>query len=92
MRIFIATVLFVVAGATCASAQAINPEFVYGRDYTFERMEATRKVHDAEDKGTIRLRTFPSARLHLRTSSSFGRCCINRSMCRKGMLLSRETS
>src|SRR3954469_22661801 len=38
-----------------AGAQALNPEFVYGRDYTFERMEATRVVKDAQDTGTIRL-------------------------------------
>jgi hypothetical protein len=57
MRVFIAAILFVVAGAACTSAQALNPEFVHGRDYTFERMEATRAVNDAEDKGTIRLVT-----------------------------------
>jgi pimeloyl-ACP methyl ester carboxylesterase len=33
----------------------LNPQWVYLRDYTFERMEATREVHDAEDNGTIRL-------------------------------------
>ena len=49
--------------ALTAQAQApenapLNPEWVYLRDYTFERMEATRKVHDAEDKGVIRLVTF----------------------------------
>src|ERR671927_244023 len=58
MRILITFVLFVIASTTCASGQAINPEFVYGRDYTFERMVATRKVHDAEDKGMIRLVTY----------------------------------
>ena len=58
MRILITVVLFVIVSTTCASGQAINPEFVYGRDYTFERMVATRKVHDAEDKGTIRLVTY----------------------------------
>jgi pimeloyl-ACP methyl ester carboxylesterase len=36
----------------------VDAEFVYGRDYTFERIMATRKVHDAEDKGTIRLMTY----------------------------------
>jgi pimeloyl-ACP methyl ester carboxylesterase len=36
----------------------LNPEWVYLRDYTFERMEATRKVRDAEDRGTLRLVTF----------------------------------
>ena len=58
MRISIKVILLVIASTTCASGQAINPEFVYGRDYTFERMVATRKVHDAEDKGTIRLVTY----------------------------------
>lgn len=33
----------------------LNPEWVYLRDYTFERIEAKREVHDAEDNGTIRL-------------------------------------
>ena len=50
--------LFVLAFATQAQTPAnapLNPEWVYLRDYTFERMEATRKVHDAEDKGRIRL-------------------------------------
>jgi len=51
-------VVFVVALAVPAPGQAINPEFVFGRDYTFERMVATRKVRDAEDKGTIRLVTY----------------------------------
>ena len=58
MRMLIKVVLFVLAGATCASGQMVDAEFVYGRDYTFERMVATRKVHDAEDKGTIRLMTY----------------------------------
>ena len=58
MRILIRVVLFVLAGTTCASGQSINPEFVFGRDYTFEELVATRKVHDAEDKGTIRLMTY----------------------------------
>lgn len=50
--------LFVIASVTEAQAPAnapLNPDWVYLRDYTFERMEATRKVNDAEDKGTIRL-------------------------------------
>jgi pimeloyl-ACP methyl ester carboxylesterase len=46
------------AGPTYAWAQAINPPFVFGRDYTFERMVATREVDDAEDKGPIRLMTY----------------------------------
>jgi pimeloyl-ACP methyl ester carboxylesterase len=54
MRIAMAIVV-VLAGATPSAAQAINPEFVHGRDYTFERMEASRPVRDAEDSGTIRL-------------------------------------
>lgn len=58
MRILVQVVIFVIASTTCALGQAINPEFVFGRDYTFERMVATRNVHDAEDKGTIRLVTY----------------------------------
>src|SRR3954470_10982917 len=46
---------FLIAASPLAAAQALNPEFVYGRDYTFERMEATRVVKDAQDTGTIRL-------------------------------------
>ena len=46
---------FLIVASRLAAAQALNPEFVYGRDYTFERMEATREVHDAQDTGTIRL-------------------------------------
>ena len=58
MRILIKVVVFVIASTTCALGQAINPEFVHGVDYKFESMVATRKVHDAEDKGTIRLVTY----------------------------------
>ena len=58
MRAFAAGFLFVVAIAAPASGQAINPEFVHGRDYTFERMVAERVVNDAQDKGTIRLVTY----------------------------------
>ena len=47
MRVFIAVVLFVVAGVAPASGQAINPEFVHRREYTFERMEARRSRADA---------------------------------------------
>ncbi|HEX7182986.1 MAG TPA: hypothetical protein VF756_14180 [Thermoanaerobaculia bacterium] len=58
MRVCIGFMLLVVATATHVSGQALNPEFVHGREYTFERMEAKRKVRDAEDKGTIRLVTY----------------------------------
>lgn len=58
MRIFMAAVLVVWAGAARGSGQALNPELVHGRDYTFARMVATRAVRDAEDKGTIRLVTY----------------------------------
>jgi pimeloyl-ACP methyl ester carboxylesterase len=57
MRVLIGLIFFV-AAAIDVSAQAINPDFVYGRDYTFERMEAKRVVRDAEDRGTIRLVTY----------------------------------
>ena len=53
--------LFVTALTVQAQTPAnapLNPEWVYLRDYTFERMQATRKVHDAEDKGVIRLIAF----------------------------------
>lgn len=58
MRVFAGFILFVAAVTADVSGQAINPEFVHGRDYTFERIEAKRKVNDAEDKGTIRLVTY----------------------------------
>src|SRR4026208_2421464 len=58
MQMFIKVVALVMAGAACASGQRGEAGFVCGRDYTFERMVATRKVHDAEDKGTIRLVTY----------------------------------
>jgi pimeloyl-ACP methyl ester carboxylesterase len=58
MRVFIAVLLFVFAGAGSVSAQALDPEFVWGRDYTFERMVASRVVNDAQDKGAIRLVTY----------------------------------
>ena len=47
-------VAFTADAQTPANAP-LNPEWVYLRDYTFERMEAKREVHDAEDNGTIRL-------------------------------------
>lgn len=53
----IASLLMVLA-AVPASGQALSNEFAYGRDYTFERVEATRVVNDAEDTGTIRLVTY----------------------------------
>lgn len=55
---FVAAVVLLVAVTAPASGQAINPEFVHGRDYTFERVVARRKVNDAKDKGTIRLVTY----------------------------------
>lgn len=53
----LASLLMVLAAAP-ASGQALSNEFAYGRDYTFERVEATRAVNDAEDTGTIRLVTY----------------------------------
>jgi pimeloyl-ACP methyl ester carboxylesterase len=38
-----------------AAGQALAAEFLHGRDYSFERLEATRVVQDAEDQGTIHL-------------------------------------
>src|SRR5829696_9761647 len=45
----------VTAEAQTPANAPLNPEWVYLRDYTFERMEGTREVHDAEDNATIRL-------------------------------------
>ena len=58
MRVLIGFILFVATAAAHVSGQALNPEFVHGREYTFERMEAKRKVRDAEDTGKIRLVTY----------------------------------
>ena len=58
MRALLAAVFIAFAAPVFTSAQALNPEFIFGRDYTFERMEAKRAVHDAEDHGTIRLVTY----------------------------------
>ena len=58
MRLFLAILVLAWIGAAPASAQAIDSGFVFGRAYTFERMEATRAVDDAQDKGTIRLVTY----------------------------------
>jgi len=55
MRVAVFVVIATALAGSCASAQALDPDFVHGRDYTFGRMEATRAVHDAEDTGTIRL-------------------------------------
>jgi pimeloyl-ACP methyl ester carboxylesterase len=38
-----------------ALAQALVADFVYGREYAFERRTATRRVSDAQDSGSIRL-------------------------------------
>jgi pimeloyl-ACP methyl ester carboxylesterase len=43
--------------ASSAAAQA-SPEVLYLRDYTFDRLEATRTVADAADKGAIRLAAY----------------------------------
>jgi dienelactone hydrolase len=42
-------------GSVAAFAQAVDSGFAFGRDYTFERMTATRRVNDADDKGNLRL-------------------------------------
>lgn len=49
--------LALAASATHGSSQQAPPDLVYKRDYTFERLEATRAVNDAYDKATIRLVT-----------------------------------
>lgn len=58
MRVLLAAVFITFAAPVLTSAQALNPDLIFGRDYTFEKMEAKRKVHDAEDHGTIRLVTY----------------------------------
>jgi pimeloyl-ACP methyl ester carboxylesterase len=58
MRLVGAVLLCVLVTAAPASGQALDSEFVHGRDYAFERMAATRAVNDADDKGTIRLVTY----------------------------------
>ena len=55
MRTLIGIILLTVFAGISVSAQAGNSGFAWGRDYTFERMTATRLVNDAEDKGEIRL-------------------------------------
>lgn len=47
--------LVAVVATVSARGQALAPDFVHGVDYTFERMEATRAVNDAQDRGKIRL-------------------------------------
>lgn len=58
MRPLIAIAIAIVITIHDAQAQAINPEFVYLRDYLFEKTYATRHVDDADDKGAIRLVTY----------------------------------
>lgn len=55
MRVSAITALIFCVAASDAWAQT---EMVWGRDYTFERMTATRVVHDAHDSGTIKLVTY----------------------------------
>jgi dienelactone hydrolase len=57
MRSHLLVLLALTATATPAPAQPAGPDLIYKRDYTFERLEATRAVDDAYDKGTIRLVT-----------------------------------
>jgi pimeloyl-ACP methyl ester carboxylesterase len=42
-------------GLASSSGAQPSPDVLYLRDYTFDRLEATRTVSDAADKGTIRL-------------------------------------
>jgi len=58
LRLFLAVLVLAWTSAATASAQAVDSGFVFGRDYTFERLEATRAVDDAQDKATIRLVTY----------------------------------
>jgi hypothetical protein len=54
----VVSALVCAAVTASASAQALTPDFVHGVDYRFERREATRRVHDAQDRGRIQLVTF----------------------------------
>jgi pimeloyl-ACP methyl ester carboxylesterase len=58
MRVVFTGLLLLAASSADALAQGADPPFVHGRDYTFERMEATRVVHDADDNGPIQLVTY----------------------------------
>jgi pimeloyl-ACP methyl ester carboxylesterase len=58
MRTTVVIFVMVLTGAHTARAQGPGADFVHGRDYTFERMEATRSVNDEQDKGTLRLVTY----------------------------------
>lgn len=55
MRLVAAAFFCLLSIPVACSGQALEPDFVFGRDYTFERLEAKRKVSDAEDHATIRL-------------------------------------
>ncbi len=57
MRILIFIVLLL-STAVAAHGQALDADFIYGRDYTFDRTVARRTVHDADDNGTIKLVTY----------------------------------
>jgi hypothetical protein len=50
LLMLITALLLLCAGTSSAAAQALNPDFVWGRDYSFERLEATREVHDAQSR------------------------------------------
>lgn len=54
-KTLVSVLLLLLLAAAPVSAQAVDSGFVWGRDYTFERMTAKRVVNDKEDKGTIRL-------------------------------------
>jgi len=58
MRPCVSTILVLIAAATSTHAQAIASQFAWNRDYTFERLEATREVHDSVDNGTVRLSVY----------------------------------
>jgi pimeloyl-ACP methyl ester carboxylesterase len=52
------SVILIGIAAARVHAQALDSDFVYGRDYTFERRVATRDVRDARDSGRIQLVTY----------------------------------
>jgi pimeloyl-ACP methyl ester carboxylesterase len=55
MRILFGAILYLLAANLCMHAQAVDSGVAWERDYTFERMVATRTVNDKEDKGKITL-------------------------------------
>ena len=58
MRTLVTTVIVLLGSVHAARAQSPGADFVHGRDYVFDRLEATRAVNDKQDQGTLRLVTY----------------------------------